>query len=105
MTNLEIITCTCCGGIGTLPGPTTGKALKRERKERGVSFNHLLEHFPYSRTYLSDLETDKRPFSNKLVTQYQEAIELAVQTRLAKEDAKDKREKLQLVSEGAIQRV
>ena len=85
-TPLIVIPCKHCEGIGTLPGPKTGKMLRREREERGVSFPQLKVHFPYSNGYLSDLENGNRPFSNKLVAEYRTAIEAAIAERLAKGD-------------------
>ena len=79
---LTNITCESCKGAGTLPGPKTGRALKRERKERGVGFNEMLTQWPYSKSYLVDLEKDQRAFSNELVVEYRAAVERAVQQRL-----------------------
>lgn len=56
------------------------------RKTRGVNIDALAAQFPYSKTYTSDLENDRRAWNNTLVTLYKQAIEDAVRVRLEKDN-------------------
>ncbi len=79
---IKYITCDSCGGLGTLPGPRTGRLLKREREERSVTMDQMVPHFGYQKTYIHDLEHDQRGWNHTLVEKYRAAIELAVKARL-----------------------
>lgn len=83
-TEITLVPCDSCGGIGTLPGPRTGHLMKRLRESRSVTLLQLLEFFPYKKTYTCDLEKDYRPWNNELVRLYKQAMDDAVKARLEK---------------------
>lgn len=84
------------GTGGTPDTIPTGELLRREREERDVPRCStadpplgLAHHFGFSESYTLDLERGVRPWSWALISRYREAIEAAVQSRLAKEDSNE----------------
>ncbi len=88
---VKMIECPLCNGRGVKPDSNTGALMRLERESRAVTRNALLPYFykpestdTYSEGYLIDLEKDSRAWSVELISSFRNAIEMAVQARLAK---------------------
>lgn len=73
-TKLKTQPCNSCSGTGRVPDWETGPVLRAERDKAGVLQKDVATHMGISETYVYDLESGRRPWTNELVAAYQKAV-------------------------------
>ena len=77
-TKLKMKNCSECAGTGTVPADDVGPVLREAREKAGLLQKDVAEYMGISPTYIFDLETGRRPWTNEQVGSYQRAlVELA----------------------------
>lgn len=66
--------CSNCQGTGLLPADDVGPILRAEREKACLLQRDVADHMNISPTYIYDLETGRRPWTNELVAGYRTAL-------------------------------
>ena len=74
-TKLKTQPCHACEGSGKIPADDVGTVLREEREAIDITQGAVADVLNISQTYLRDLETNRRRWTNELVTSYQQALE------------------------------